>query len=399
MARAAAALTWPLSNMAWALAAPPGADANKAVPAATRFKGKAVADTPYDHLMVQLATLPKLAYACAAYYYFSPLAGKAYPTAEPGGLAAFASLGLNEATARLVAPIVLRDLAVLWVAAGLWDYIVYFSPLAARFAPNKLNPEPTPWKNRLHDMFWSHVSTLVSSAFEVLVLSWWARGVYAPGAAPGDAWWTHAATLAWLATMPYWRLMHFYCVHRFMHPWRTTSVPDVGKVMYKFVHSLHHKSKNPVAWSGISMHPVESSMYYHAMLLPVFFGAHPLVMLYTKLDLTMAALIGHDGVGFPGGASQPHWLHHHKFECNYGENYAPMDWIFGSEWRSGGLRGRPGRPPGAPRSARGPPNLPPDPRLTHAPARLPRRVARAAFAEDEDDFEKKFGADKVGKKA
>lgn len=89
-------------------------------------------------------------------------------------------------------------------------------------------------------------------------------------------------------------------------------------------------------------------MYYHAMLVPVFFGAHPLVALYTKVDLTMAALIGHDGVGFPGGASQPHWLHHHKFECNYGENYAPMDWLFGT------------------------------------------------FAEDEEDFDKKFGA---GKKA
>jgi sterol desaturase/sphingolipid hydroxylase (fatty acid hydroxylase superfamily) len=44
----------------------------------------------------------------------------------------------------------------------------------------------------------------------------------------------------------------------------------------------------------------------------------------------MAALIGHDGFGFPGGGSQPHWLHHTMVEFNYGENYAPLDWLFGS---------------------------------------------------------------------
>lgn len=47
---------------------------------------------------------------------------------------------------------------------------------------------------------------------------------------------------------------------------------------------------NPTAWSGVSMHPVESAAYYSAMLIPVYFGAHPLVMLYTKFDLTIAAL-------------------------------------------------------------------------------------------------------------
>lgn len=38
------------------------------------------------------------------------------------------------------------------------------------------------------------------------------------------------------------------------------------------------------------MHPVESTIYYTAMLIPVAFAAHPLVALYTKLDLTLAAL-------------------------------------------------------------------------------------------------------------
>lgn len=43
----------------------------------------------------------------------------------------------------------------------------------------------------------------------------------------------------------YWRLTHFWFVHRMMHPWRTKWVPDIGKQLYKHVHSLHHKSYNP----------------------------------------------------------------------------------------------------------------------------------------------------------
>lgn len=38
------------------------------------------------------------------------------------------------------------------------------------------------------------------------------------------------------------------------------------------------------------MHPIESSAYYSAMLIPVYYAAHPIVMLYTKIDLTLAAL-------------------------------------------------------------------------------------------------------------
>ena len=111
----------------------------------------------------------------------------------------------------------------------------------------------------------------------------------------------------------------------------------MGELVYKWVHSLHHRARNPTAWSGIAMHPVESSTYYTAMYLPlalaaalpgVFGPVHPIVMLYTKMDLTIAALVGHDGHGYPGGGSQAHWLHHLKMDCNYGENYAPMDHIF-----------------------------------------------------------------------
>ena len=114
------------------------------------------------------------------------------------------------------------------------------------------------------------------------------------------------------------------------------------------------------------------------MLIPLLGGAHPLVALYTKVDETMAALIGarqrrgrtgarvsypryiatrivvcyeggerhvkrslmlpappfiagHDGFGSPpGSGSQTHYLHHAYIDCNYGESYVPIDWMMGT---------------------------------------------------------------------
>ena len=118
------------------------------------------------------------------------------------------------------------------------------------------------------DMMWSLLSTLVSSIFEIVLLHMWATHkvqIYT------DFWQYPYWSLLWLCGIPYWRLSHFFCIHRMMHPWRVacvflslcsnslrhvTGLPDVGKLLYRYVHSLHHKSYNPTAWSGISMHPV-----------------------------------------------------------------------------------------------------------------------------------------------
>ena len=328
-------LFWPLGNLVALASLPPtpakGFGSDGSVPPATHFSGKAIADTPMDHVGVQLSTLPKLALAVLVWALFS------------GGSSWAASA---EALDReWMALIFTRDMIITWLIAGGWEFVVYsqYSPFSARLRGHKLNPDmPSaradrwPFANQhAHDCFWSCCSTLISSAMEIAVAHAWATGCAAlppSGAAPGDAWWRDATTICWLATMPYWRLAHFFVVHRSMHKWfpgrapGTGWCPDVGAALYSWVHSLHHKSKNPTSWSGISMHPMESSIYYTAMLFPLVFaglcgfaGVHPIVLLYTKMDLTIAALVGHDGYGYPGAASQAHWLHHNNFDCNYGE--------------------------------------------------------------------------------
>ena len=116
----------------------------------------------------------------------------------------------------------------------------------------------------------------------------------------------------------YTQNVQFYTMHRMMHTWGTTSVPDVGKWLYENVHSLHHASKNPTAFSGISMHPGATApllpfvcaaphaaavehMYYFsnafipALLLPV----SPFVFLWLFVHLSFSPAAGHSGCVTP----------------------------------------------------------------------------------------------------
>lgn len=111
----------------------------------------------------------------------------------------------------------------------------------------------------------------------------------------------------------YWRAPHFHIMHRAMHPWRTKVVPDFGRVLYRHVHSLHHKSHNPTAFSGTNMHPVEATLYYTAAFVPALWGGcHPIIGLTAIIDCAMGAWLSHDGFQWPGSGDYYHMLHHRK---------------------------------------------------------------------------------------
>ena len=138
------------------------------------------------------------------------------------------------------------------------------------------------------------------------------------------------AILFWLFGMYFWRDTHFYLIHRAIHPWRLNGIPDLGRWLYRNVHSLHHKSTNPSAWSGIAMHPVESAFYESAIFVPCFFTHHPYFIVVIKLHLLLTAILGHDGHTLPGAGNYNHYLHHAYADCNYGTINAPFDWLCGS---------------------------------------------------------------------
>jgi len=121
------------------------------------------------------------------------------------------------------------------------------------------------------------------------------------------------------------RGIHFFTVHRGMHPWWSIKGGlgngDLGAFLYRHVHSLHHKSFNPGPWSSLSMHPVEHMFYFSCFAISFIMPYHPVHLLLNKYHTDISALGGHDGYGAPGADDVGHYLHHTKFECNYGFSF------------------------------------------------------------------------------
>ena len=233
-------------------------------------------------------------------------------------------------------PIFLRNLLAAWIICGTWDWYLYASPLASKLHKYKLNPT-YPYKQQfIHDALLTSVATTMAGILEIALCHAWASGRLKLQRNLLD---TPAQNFLWAVTITHWRVPHFYVMHRAMHPWfplkrqQGAMIPDVGRFLYRHVHSLHHKSYNPTAFSGTSMHPVESFLYFTAALVCVPFGCHPAIFLGCIIDCAVGAWLGHDGFQWPAGSGDYfHQLHHEHFECNYGSLLCPMDKWMGTHY-------------------------------------------------------------------
>ena len=239
----------------------------------------------------------------------------------PGALGGAASHGYAWSW---VGPILLRDVLACWLIAGGWDYFLYFSPLAAKLEKYKLNPVYPGLRQMGRDFLVATQSMFCAAAVECWLCRLWASGALA--SAPSLE--LSAKNVFLILTLTHWRIPHFWLIHRGMHPWKAKGVPDVGKFLYKHVHSLHHKSSNPTAFSGTNMHPVEATLYFSAALLVAPLGVHPSIPLACVVDCAVGAWLGHDGFQWPGSGDYFHQLHHAHFDCNYGAMHVPIDkWL------------------------------------------------------------------------
>jgi len=223
--------------------------------------------------------------------------------------------------------ILVRNLVGTWLVCGFWDWFLYLSPLKDRLHKFKLNPVYPSFDQIKHDAFYTTLSTIFGTCIEILLCHGWATGMLPMQRTLSEA---PLLNIILALLLTHIRLPHFHFIHRLMHPWRTTSIPDIGKVLYQHVHSLHHKSYNPTAFSGTNMHPVEGTLYYSAGLIPVAFGLHPIVALAIIIDCGVGAWLGHDGFQWPGHCDYYHLLHHQLFDCNYGSSLVPIDLLLGT---------------------------------------------------------------------
>ena len=154
------------------------------------------------------------------------------------------------------------------IIAGGWDYLLYFSPLKSRMSAYKFNKNYPSKDQFLRDIFWTTSATLLAAVQEVLLMWYWAGGHFKAawfGKAPENEtfvpydqpFFAHTADnatvvfsvplpgigmevkfheytlgfLLWTVTMYYWRICHFWFVHRGMHPWwdRRNGLKDVRR--------------------------------------------------------------------------------------------------------------------------------------------------------------------------
>eukprot|EP01050_Picozoa_sp_SAG11_P007133 SAG11_NODE_584_length_8351_cov_159.783568_2_plen_195_part_00 len=119
---------------------------------------------PTDYVAVQASSLPKIAIAIVCYMYTVDMeaAAKGYDWSVGGWCSA----------------VVLRDIFLMIAVAGVWDWILYFSPLKDRLAPYKFNSQYPKNEQLARDLFWTTSATLLASAQEILLMRWWASGKF-----------------------------------------------------------------------------------------------------------------------------------------------------------------------------------------------------------------------------
>ncbi len=227
-----------------------------------------------------------------------------------------------------ILPILLRNIAAIWLIAGFSDWLLYFSPLKDKMKKYKLVEEYPEFKQFVHDAFYCHISVVMKTGMEASLCYLWSNNIIEYDK---DLFQAPYKSLALILLMKQvFREPHFYVIHRLIHPWRTKNIPDLGKSLYYYVHSLHHKSYNPSSFNGLSMHPIESFIYFTAAYQYLAFKCHPTIAIGCLVDLSVAAWISHDGFQWPGSGAWYHILHHLYYEGNYGNPLVPFDYLFGT---------------------------------------------------------------------
>jgi len=182
------------------------------------------------------------------------------------------------------------------------------------------------FKNQVHDnMFWSLASGVTIWSLYEVGLHWALASGYARTLAFSES---PALFVGLFLVTGMWIAFHFYWVHRLLHV----------RILYRYVHSLHHRNVNIGPWSGISMHPVEHGLYFSSMLIHLLVPSHPMHVMFHGYMLALSAIFGHAGFHALMLGNRPrllvghfhHQLHHRYFECNYGSVDFPLDKLFGT---------------------------------------------------------------------
>jgi sterol desaturase/sphingolipid hydroxylase (fatty acid hydroxylase superfamily) len=202
---------------------------------------------------------------------------------------------------------------------GFWHVTLYW----LNYAQRKFTPDVIPTKGRMvHNIFFGLLGTLMQTAWECCFLHLWATGrlAYIPNDQIFASWKNALIVFLGVFAVPAFRDFHFYFAHRFIHV----------RALYKYIHSLHHRNASVEPFSGLCMHPIEHMYYVTCMGIHLLYPSSPFHVMANGLHLTLSPGASHSGWEDHWHSDQFHYLHHAKFECNYGTGSVPYDYWFGT---------------------------------------------------------------------
>jgi sterol desaturase/sphingolipid hydroxylase (fatty acid hydroxylase superfamily) len=220
---------------------------------------------------------------------------------------------------------VAKRVAVIFAVASVYYGFFWWALYIQGLAERKYKPGCYPTMgNMVHNLWYWSLGVLQWSLSDVAMTRLWASGAV-PYVSDAEVFSSPTQFLILVATVlaiPLWRDTHFYFVHRFSHI----------RAVYKYVHSLHHRNTDPEPFSGLTMHPVEHLVYYSNVIFPtILFPVSPLVYSFMFFHLGLAPACGHSGFEDHWHSDQYHYIHHSKFECNYGSPASAwIDVFFGT---------------------------------------------------------------------
>eukprot|EP01084_Bolivina_argentea_P128686 227419_1 len=221
-----------------------------------------------------------------------------------------------------ITTVIVRDLLTVLIFFGGFHYLLYENPIYVHKMRcnkfNKMYPDQAQWSK---DRFWTLIGCVVTSFYEIILYLYFKDWLY-------NSFWKYPLySMFWLWFIGSIRAIHFYFSHRMIHPWKRKIFGfDIGVWLYQNIHKFHHQSVNIGPWSGLSMHPMEHILYFSSIPIPIIFGVqqHFVHILCHKFSSLLVPIISHDGYDDPGAGSLFHYLHHVRFECNYGTTH----WLF-----------------------------------------------------------------------
>jgi len=199
----------------------------------------------------------------------------------------------------------------------------YITLYVLDWAKRKYNPSYRPSGTRMfHNIFYSFLGVLQWTVWEVIFVYIYANNklMFISDDEAFTSFPNIVRMVFWSLAVPVWRDLHFYFAHRFIHM----------RVLYKYVHSLHHRNFDPEPFSGLSMHPIEHLYYFSCIAPSLYFLMSPFHFLWNGTHLLLSPAASHSGWEDHFQSDLLHYLHHTKFECNYGTGGIPFDLWFGT---------------------------------------------------------------------